>query len=192
MFHILESLKIVSVLLWPFMPETAEKIQGFLGLSKSGKDLQLKDIREWGKMRSEKITTKVPHLFPRVEVKKEEEPKVMEKKENGQKKPMISFEEFMKLDLRIGTIKKAEAIPGSKKLIKLTVDIGEERILVAGIVGHYYEDELLEKQVVVVANLEPAKLMGVESHGMVLAAEDGSGVHLLVPDAVTTPGSIVK
>jgi len=192
MFHILESLKIVSVLLWPFMPETAEKIHGFLGLSKSGKDLQLKDICEWGKMRSEKITTKVPHLFPRVEVKKEEEPKIMEKKENGQKKQMISFEEFMKLDLRIGTIKKAEAIPGSKKLIKLTVDIGEERILVAGIVGHYYEDELLEKQVVVVANLEPVKLMGVESHGMVLAAEDGSGVHLLVPDAVTTPGSIVK
>jgi methionyl-tRNA synthetase len=104
----------------------------------------------------------------------------------------MSFQEFKKNDLRIGTIKKAEAIPHSKKLIKLTVDIGEERTVVAGISGYYDEKDLVGKQVVLVVNLEPINLMGVESRGMVLAAEDDSGVHLLMPDALTAPGSKVK
>ncbi len=136
----------------------------------------------------------MPQLFPRVEVNKEETP--TKRKESMQstkeEKKRISFAEFQSLDLRIGVVKQAEAIPGSKKLLKLVVDIGEERTLVAGLVGHYSEEGLLGRQVVVVANLEPAKLMGVESRGMVLAAEDGSGVHLLQPDAETEPGSAVR
>ena len=112
--------------------------------------------------------------------------------ERPELKSLISFQEFEKLDLRIGTVKSAEPIPGSKKLIKLTVDIGEERTVVAGLVGHYSEKELEGRQVVVVANLQPVKLMGVESRGMVLAAEDEAGVHLLIPDVNTIPGSIVK
>ena len=106
--------------------------------------------------------------------------------------PLISFEEFQKLDLRIATVKKAEAIPGSKRLIKLIVDSGEERTVVAGLVGHYSAEDLLGKQVVLVANLVPVTLMGVESKGMVLAAEDEAGVHILMPDAPTVPGSKVK
>lgn len=194
MFHILESLKIISVTLWPFLPETAEKIQHFLGLSKGGTDLKIKDIQEWGKERPIVSISKVPHLFPRIEVKgKGEAIKQREEKKEGEKmKEEISFEVFQRLDLRVGTIKGAEAIPGSKKLIKLLVDIGEERTVVAGIVGHYSEKELLGRQVILVANLEPVKLMGVESRGMVLAAEDASGVHLLMPDADTKPGSQVK
>lgn len=187
MFHILETLKVISTLLWPFMPETSEKIQGLLGTSKRGRDLKLKDIREWGRKKTGVIITKVPHLFPRIEAGEKKE-----KKEAKKMKEVISFQEFQRLDLRVGTIKKAEAIPGSKKLIKLIVDIGEDRTVVAGIVGHYSENDLPGKQVVLVANLEPAKLMGVESQGMVLAAEDESGVHLLIPDVSTTPGSRVK
>jgi methionyl-tRNA synthetase len=187
MFHILESLKIISALLWPFMPETSEKIQHLLGVSKRGRDINLKDIREWGREKTGVIITEVPHLFPRIEVGEKKE-----KKEAKKMKEVISFQEFQRLDLRVGTIKEAEAIPDSKKLIKLIVDIGEERTVVAGIVGHYSEKDLPGKQVVLVANLEPAKLMGVESQGMVLAAEDESGVHLLVPDVSTTPGSQVK
>ena len=106
--------------------------------------------------------------------------------------PSISLEEFHKLDLRVGTIRKAESIPGSKKLLKLTVDLGQERAVLAGLVGYYTEEELNGKQVIIVANLVPVKLMGVESRGMVLAAEDDAGVHLLVPDAKTTPGSKAK
>ncbi len=105
---------------------------------------------------------------------------------------LISLQEFQQLELRVGYIKKAEAIPGSKKLIKLTVDMGEERTVVAGLLGHYKEEDLIEKQVILLANLEPVKLMGVESQGMVLAVEDESGVHLLTPDTTTTPGSKVK
>lgn len=183
MSYILESLGTVSVLLWPFMPETAEKMQQALGLPKSGRDLKIKDIREWGTGKPDNTISEVPHLFPRVEMKKEEEQQMTN---------TISYATFQELDLRVGTIKKVESISGSKKLIKLTVDIGEERTVVAGIKGHYTEEDLLDRQVILVANLEPAKLMGVESQGMVLAAEDDSGIHLLIPDATTKPGSIVK
>jgi methionyl-tRNA synthetase len=186
MFHILESLKIISVLLWPFTPESSEKIQGLLGLPKSGGDLTLDDIRAWGELRSTKPITKVPQLFPRIEAKEGE--KSVKKKGDE----MVSFQDFQKLDLRVGTIRKVEGIAGSKKLVKLIVDIGEERQVVAGLVGHYSEEDLINKQVVLLANLEPAKLMGVESQGMVLAAEDASGVHLLIPDATSLPGSKVK
>lgn len=194
MFHILESLKIISVLIWPFTPESAEKIQHILGLPRTGKDLKLEDIRGWGKLKADRPALKAGPLFPRIEVKEgEKEKKGEERKvESEKKKEVISFQEFQKLDLRVGTIKKAEAIPGSKKLIKLTVDAGEERTVVAGIARHYSEGDLLGKQVVLVVNLEPAKLMGVLSQGMVLAAEDSSGVHLLTTDVSTTPGTQIK
>jgi methionyl-tRNA synthetase len=176
------------------MPESAERIQQFLGVSKRGRDLKLKDVQAWGKEKTRVSMTEVPHLFPRIEVKKKDKAvkQKKEKKEAKKMKEVISFQEFQRLDLRVGTIKEVEAIPDSKKLIKLVVDIGEERTVVAGIVGHYSEKDLLGKQVVLVANLEPAKLMGVESQGMVLAAEDESGVHLLIPDVSTTPGSEVR
>jgi methionyl-tRNA synthetase len=193
MAYVLESLKIVSVLLWPFVPETSENIQDFLGLARKGKDLKLDDARQWGKDEIVMTISKVPHLFPRIENKKEDTVKKMKKENKAEnEKDRISFQEFQQLDLRVGTILKAEGIPGSKNLLKLTVDIGEERTVVAGLVGHYTEEDLEGKQVVVVANLEPAKLMGVESQGMVLAAEDESGVHVLSPDASVTPGSEVK
>ena len=194
MSHILEALKVISVLQWPFTPESSEKIQRFMGLSKIGPELDLAGIRRWGTERPIKGVAKVAQLFPRIEPNKEEPPRKGKKKMETTKgnKPLISFKEFQTLDLRIGIVTHAEAIPGSKKLLKLTVDIGEERTLVAGLVGHYSEEDLPGKQVVVVANLEPAKLMGVESRGMVLAAEDESGVHLLLPDAETKPGSTVR
>ncbi len=194
MSHILEALKVISVLQWPFTPESSEKIQQLMGLSKAGKELDLASVRRWGAERPIRGVTNVPQLFPRVEVKKEKDSaKGNESMQTSrEEKKQVSFDEFRSLDLRIGVVTHAEAIPGSKKLLKLTVDIGEERTLVAGLVGHYSEKQLPGRQVVVVANLEPARLMGVESRGMVLAAEDGSGVHLLQPDTDTVPGSVVK
>jgi len=189
MFNIIESIKIVSVMIWPFMPGTAEKIQDFMGLKKTGKDLTLEDIREWGRLLPTQMISKAPQLFPRIEKKMETPP---EKMTEEKKEETLSFEEFQRLDLRIGTIKTAEPVKGSKKLIKLTVDIGDERTVVAGILGHYTDKDLIGRQVVVVANLAPAKLMGVESRGMVLAATDASGVHLIAPDVNTAPGSRVK
>ena len=106
----------------------------------------------------------------------------------------ITIDDFMRVDLRVGTIRKAEPHPNADRLVVLSVDLGDEqeRQLVAGIRAHYEPESLVGKQIVVVANLKPAKLRGVESRGMILAASDDSGVHVLAPDAPTTPGSKVK
>jgi methionyl-tRNA synthetase len=190
MCEIVESLKVISALIWPVMPETAEKIQDLLGLPKKGAALKLEDLRAWGKERPVRTISKAPHLFRRIE--RHEKPNGEKRTVKKEEKEMITIEDFRKLDLRIGTIKKVEAVPGSGKLLKLTVDIGKERTVVAGIAALYKEEELLDKQVVLLANLKPAVLMGVESRGMVLAAEDNSGVHLLTPDAPSAPGSKVR
>ena len=106
----------------------------------------------------------------------------------------ISIDDFARVELRVGTIRKAEAHPNADRLVVLAVDLGEEqeRQLVAGIRKSYEPDALVGKQVVVVANLKPAMLRGVESRGMILAASDDSGIHVLAPDAATKPGSKVK
>jgi len=181
--NITELIKIVSVLLWPFMPQTAEKIQHQLGLGVVGLELHLASLREWGGIRQVRPISKAPPLFPRVKRHREEGVK--------EEPNLVSLEDFQGLDLRVGIIKEAEPIPGSKKLLKLTVDIGEERSIVAGLANHYQLDELKDKQVIVLANLRPVRLMGVESRGMILAAEDETGVHILIPDKESKPGSII-
>ena len=106
---------------------------------------------------------------------------------------MITIEDFFKTELKVAKITAAEPIPNSHKLLKMSVDLGDEtRVLVAGIAKDYTAEELLGRQVVVVTNLQPAKLMGVESQGMVLAASvDGKPV-LLTPDRAVPDGSPVK
>lgn len=106
---------------------------------------------------------------------------------------MISIDQFLELDLRTATVTAAEAVPSSSKLLKLTVDLGgEPRTVVAGIAKAYAPEDLVGKQVVVVANLQPAKLMGVESRGMVLAAEADGKPILLHPDRPVPNGSRVR
>jgi len=180
---ITEVIRIVSVLLWPVMPQTAEKTQHQLGLGIVGMELDLASLKEWGKIKQVMPISKAPPLFPRVKREKEEKEK--------EEMELINLADFQRLDLRVGLIRKAEPIPGSKKLLKLTVDIGEERTVVAGLAADYQVDELKDKQVIVLANLKPVKLMGVESQGMILAAEDEGGVYLLVPDKGSKPGSVI-
>lgn len=193
MFHIRETLRIVAALIWPFMPASAEKMQEQLGLPRKGREFTLTHVRKWGQEKPVKPMTRAPALFPRVEEKREgQEGGKKAVETQGKEIPQVSFEEFQKLDLRVGTIVRAEAIPKSKKLLKLTVDIGEERTVVAGIAEHYAPETLVGRQVVVVANLQPAKLMGVESRGMVLAAGGEGGLHLIVPETHAPPGSKVR
>lgn len=103
---------------------------------------------------------------------------------------MLSIEEFAKLDLRVGTVRSAEPHPNADRLLVLHVDLGEDqpRQLVAGIRAAYDPAHLVGRQVVVVANLQPAKLRGVESRGMLLAASDGDQVIVLQPEKRTRPG----
>jgi methionyl-tRNA synthetase len=174
----------VSVLIWPFMPRTAEKIQRQLGLEVVGKELGFDSVREWSKTKRVSSVTKGPPLFPRVTVEREEP--VVPTPE------LVDLNDFQGLDLRVGIIRRAEPVRGSDRLLKLTIDIGEERTIVAGLAPHYGIDELNNKQVIVLANLKPIKLKGIESQGMILAAEDESGVHLVLTDAETKPGSVIK
>jgi methionyl-tRNA synthetase len=165
-----EAVRIIGVMLEPFMPEAATRLKAHLGLKEFG-------APEWGGLKGgEKITVGAA-LFPRLDEKKIAEIKTA-LAPAAPKPPVgtveqITFEEFMKVDLRTGVVVAAEAVPKSKKLLKLQVDLGAEtRQVVAGIAEHYAPEVLVGKQVLVVANLKPAKLMGVESHGMLLAAND--------------------
>ncbi len=106
---------------------------------------------------------------------------------------MISIDEFRKIEIKVATIKHAEPHPNADRLMVLKIDLGsEERQLVAGIKGHYAAEDLIGRQIVVVANLEPAKLRGIESQGMLLAATDNDKIVLLNPEKLVSPGARVS
>ena len=106
---------------------------------------------------------------------------------------MISIDEFRKIELKVATIKHAEPHPNADRLMVLKIDLGsEERQLVAGIKGHYAAEDLIGRQIVVVANLEPAKLRGIESQGMMLAATDNDRIVILNPEKPVSPGAKVS
>jgi|SRR3990170_1866183 len=106
---------------------------------------------------------------------------------------MITIEDFGKVDLRVGTVTAASPHPNADRLVVVQVDLGsEQRQLVAGVRAHYEPQALVGRQVVVVANLQPATLRGVESQGMLLAASDGNQIVLLAPDKSVSPGSRVR
>ncbi len=198
---LLEINRIVAVFVAPFMPETSEKILARLGINKKALELRWdEDIKLLGLKEGTKVE-KGKALFPRVDIdawkKKQQDDKAAKagegeaemSKEQGD---LVSIEEFSRIKLVVGTVVEAENIPKSKKLLKLVVDVGEKRQLVAGIAQDYKPEDLIGKQVVVVYNLKPAKLMGVESQGMVLAAESPDGLSLLTCDKAVPPGSKVS
>ena len=130
------------------------------------------------------ITRRGKALFPRIEKAPQDEEPV-----RGLKKPLIRLDEFSRLDLRAAEIVLAEAIPGSNNLLKLEVDLGERRTVVAGIARPYRPEDLIGKQVVIVANLKPAKLMGIRSEGMILVAGEDEEMTLIAPEKKVKPGS---
>jgi methionyl-tRNA synthetase len=109
-------------------------------------------------------------------------------------KPEIVFDDFAKIDLKVGTIVTAEKVEKADKLLKLTVDLGfETRTIVSGIALHYTPEEIVGKQVTVVTNLAPRKMRGIESNGMILMAEDSAGkLHFIKPENMVNPGSNVS
>lgn len=177
-YTFLESLRQISVMLYPFMPESAEKMWDQLGIKEEKEALTLSSLNKWGALKSGTVVNKGSILFPRVETVKKAPAQKEKAKEKKAEKPKgddpascISFDDFMKVELHVGIIKEAEKVPKSDKLLKLKVDIGSEtRQIVAGIGKSYEPDTLIGKQVAVVTNLKPANLMGIESQGMVLAA----------------------
>ncbi len=106
---------------------------------------------------------------------------------------MISIDDFAKIELRVGTILTAEKVPGATKILKLTIDIGERQITTAsGIAQHYQPENLVGRRVVVVANLEPATIRGIQSQGMILAASEGDKIVLVAPAEDIPNGAKVR
>lgn len=187
LFNVWNALRLTSLFLMPFMPETAQKIWKALGLS--GYEMENRMIK-WEVTLGEIKTQKIDQLFPRLEIKKEEEKAKMEEVKTDE---LITIEDFMRIKLKVGKVLGAERVKGSKKLIRLIVDIGEERQIVAGIGEQYGPEELIGKSIVVLSNLKPAKLMGVESQGMLLAATGRDGkLSILTLDREVNAGAGIK
>ncbi len=195
LYNLLEGLRIVSGLIFPAMPDTARTMQKHLGLDPDAEFYTLNLLRTWDIIKPGSVLPKVVTLFPRIDYEKvlEERAKADAAVESDTKaKAEISMEDLAKVDLRVATVVKAEKIPRAKKLLKLEVDMGEIRTIVAGIANDYEPDELVGKQVVVVANLKPAKLMGTLSNGMVLAAVEDGKCSVATLDRKTKPGTALR
>ncbi|MEQ8152450.1 MAG: methionine--tRNA ligase, partial [Smithellaceae bacterium] len=155
MYNLLASLRAVAVLISPFMPQTAQKILLQIGAGDSEK-LDLSGLLDWGTLRAGNPLTRGESLFPRIEKDKKMTTTGQEKPAIDLK-PEIDYDHFAQVDLRVATILEAQMVPKSNKLVKLKVDIGEERTIVAGIGKDYKPEELVGKKIVIVANLKPAK-----------------------------------
>jgi methionyl-tRNA synthetase len=194
-YNLLEGLRIISGLIYPVMPDTSARMQKHLGLDPQAPFYHLDQLKQWRKLPPGTKLPKSISLFPRIDQNHHPVDAPKEKKAPAVTpglKPEISFESFNKIDLRVATIIQAEKIPKAKKLLKLEIDLGEKRTIVAGIAENYSPDELIGKQIIVVANLKPAKLMGVLSNGMLLAAVDESGATLATLDSPVAPGTPLK
>jgi len=196
-YNLLEGLRVVAGLVYPVMPETAATMIKHLGLDPDADFYKLALVSAWKTLTPGIQLPKSTTLFPRIELEKKEPAAAMNDSEEALSpalKPEITIDDFGALDFRVATVVKAEAIPRAKKLIKLEVDMGEPqlRTVVAGIAGSYEPETLIDKQVIVVANLKPAKLMGIRSQGMVLAASNDSGTIVLSLDKPMPPGTPVR
>jgi len=200
MYQLLEGLRIVSGLIYPVMPDTARKMQEHLGLSPDEPFYLLAILRAWKTLQPGVKLPKSTRLFPRVEIdtfkaqSSGDAPSLSgpDISEPVALKPAIDIETFAKIDLRVATVVKVEPVPKAKKLLKLEVDMGDTRTIVSGISGSYVPDELIGKQVIIVANLKPAKLMGVLSQGMLLAAVEGKTVTVATLDKRVKPGTMLS
>lgn len=206
LYDLVESLRAISVMIEPFIPTTARRIWAQLNLPQNFDEIRISDIEGWGKTPVGIQINKPEQLFPRIEIEEEKPEAKKEVKENKkakkeeQKAPekakenedgMIGIEDFNKIDLRVVEILAAEPVPKTDKLMKIQVSLGdEERTVVSGIAKHYKPEDLIGKHVVLVANLKPAKLRGVMSHGMLLAASKGD--ELQIVETTMPVGSKVK
>jgi methionyl-tRNA synthetase len=221
LFDVCEVLRGTAVLLYPFMPTKAVEIWRALGIPGDLAGTTFEEALRWRESwagLSSGIADIKP-LFPRIEAEKVEtkgeskdhtqdqtkaagtaagvrpEGALMTTDQPATPQPteLLDITEFKKLDLRVAHVRSATTVPGATKLLKLFIDIGgEERQIVAGVAEHYTPEELTGKSIIVITNLKPARIRGVDSNGMLLAASDGGKVIVLVPDKPAAPGSKIS
>jgi len=191
LYNLVEGLRVVAGLIYPVMPGTAKAMYEHLSLDPGVLERNVDLRTAWGVTRPGARLLKSVSLFPRVEPEKEEREESAPGTEaiRPALKPPISMDLLQKVDLRVGTVVRAERIPRANKLLKLEVDLGAVRTIVAGIATTHEPEDLVGRQVIVVANLEPARLMGVQSSGMLLAAVDDKKCHLATCDTPARPGT---
>ena len=206
MAHLAESLRIVGVMLQPFITEAPVEIFKQLGIE----DENLKtweSVYEQGQIKAGTRIQKGDPIFPRLDVEEESEviknlmqsqSTVVEKKEisseQAEEKAEITFDDFMKIDMRVAEVIKAEKVEKTDKLLKIQIDLGtEKRQVISGIAEYYEPEALVGKKVICVTNLKPVKLRGEMSEGMILSGEDENGKLVLATVEESLPnGSVVK
>ncbi|WP_296920968.1 methionine--tRNA ligase [Megasphaera sp.] len=201
LYNLIEAQRIIAALVSPFIPVSAADMWHQLGLGDFAK-ANLQDAQQWGLYPADTKVEKGQALFPRYDLDEEIAEAKTEKKEEAAPvcpaaqepvKPEITIDDFGKIDLRVGKIVACEKVPKAKKLLKLQVDLGvETRQIVSGISLYYKPEDLIGHCVIVVTNLKPVKLCGVESKGMLLAASDGNdNLQVAFVDGMA-PGSRVR
>ncbi|NLM09946.1 MAG: methionine--tRNA ligase [Clostridiaceae bacterium] len=200
LYNLTESIRIISILIQPFMPDTPQKIWDQFGISE---DMRFwESAKTWGLYSADKAVAEKEPLFPRIDIEKElaelEKMNVHAKDDDKEAEvpeilPQIQIDDFAKLDLRVAKVISCEKVKKSEKLLKLQLDIGvETRQVVSGIAKYYTPEELIGKKVIMIANLKPAKLMGIESQGMILAASNENDLVLATVDGDIPVGSRIS
>mgnify|MGYP000850523036 CR=1 FL=1 len=210
LYNLCESLRFIGVLLLPFMPRTPGRIWAQLGIDDRPELQNWESLASWGLLRPGTKAKRQADLFPRLNIEKElkillgekEPEKVQDKKAGTEEKSsgkkedkMISIDEFSRVEIRVGEIISAEPVPKTDKLLVMKVNLGEEepRQIVAGIAKYYAPEELPGKKALFVVNLQPAKLRGLLSEGMILAATGPDGkLALTAIDDDLPPGSRIS
>ncbi|WP_243094088.1 methionine--tRNA ligase [Thermus thalpophilus] len=181
LYRVVEGLRIASILLTPAMPEKMAELRRALGLKEAAR---LEEAETWGLAEPLPLPEEAPVLFPK---------EAKASKESEEKMEQIGIEDFAKVELRVAEVVAAEKHPNADKLLVLRLSLGkEERTVVSGIAQWYRPEELVGKKVVLVANLKPARLRGVESQGMILAAQEGEKLALVTLDGDIPPGTVVR
>jgi methionyl-tRNA synthetase len=206
--HCLQLCANLSIFINPFLPDTARKmlhmmkvVEKMLDWENGGKMKLLSvgySLREpqllFRKIEDPEINEQIEKLRSGMHTEKPEPSAAPAERTQAPLKPEIVFDDFAKIDLRVGTIVNASKVEKADKLLQLTVDLGfETRTIVSGIAQHFQPEAIIGKQVVVVANLAPRKMRGIESNGMILMAEDKDGrLHFILPENTISPGSGVS
>lgn len=204
--NLVESIRICNILLEPLMPDTAKKINAIFNVPEQ----DFESARDYNYCCEGVTLGEIPILFARIdekkllaeiEAKEKEAKKAAKEAEKNKKKSektdekteIIGIEDFAKVDLRVGVIKECVKAENSDKLLVLQIDMGGEiRQVVSGIAKYYTPEELIGKKVIVVSNLKPVKLRGIDSNGMILAADTENGVKVIFADENANPGSKVR
>jgi len=202
LYNLVEVIRLATVMCSPFMPTLAEKVWPQLGINEL-KNVQNWDSLIWGKFPSETRINRGEPIFPRIDLKeleldkegkteKEQKAEPVQERKFDSIAPEITIEDFAKIDLRVAQVLSCEKVEKADKLLKLSVQVGDEvRTVVSGIAKYYKPEEMVGKKVILVANLKPIKLRGIESKGMILAASHGDKLEVVVVNDID-PGGRVK